>query len=120
MSMQGSAMMYVTVAYSTDASRPSISSRGALEERGFRDHLVEPGSMRAAQPGGVRVVRVAEDRDVRIGLRDVVGVDARDVRDHEVGRLDAVRGHEPMLRQDRLELAAHEEVDPTQQDRRHA
>ena len=37
----------------------------ALEERRFRDHLVEAGGVRAAQPGGVRVVRVAEDRHVR-------------------------------------------------------
>ena len=76
--------------------------------------------MSAPQSGGVGVVREPENRDVRIGVCDVGRVDPRDVRDHEIGWLDAVRGLEAMLRKSRLELAPDEEVDPTKQDRRHA
>jgi len=66
------------------------------------------------------VVRVAENRHIREVVRDVFRVDARDVRDHEIGRLDPIRGFEAMLGQERLELPPDEEVDPTQQDRCHA
>ena len=71
------------------------------------------------QSNGVGVVREAQNRDVRERLDDVVRVDARDVGDHEVGRLDTVRGREAMFGQHGLEFAADEQVDPTQQDRRH-
>jgi hypothetical protein len=125
MSIQGSAMMYVTAA--TLPSRllgrrdqPSHHLAGALEERGLDDHLVEPGGVGAPEPLGVRVVRVAEDRDIRVVVRNVVRVDPRNVGDHEIGRIDRVRRREPMLGKHRLELAADVEVDPTQQDRRHA
>jgi hypothetical protein len=91
----------------------------ALEERGFRDYLVESCGMGATQSGGVSVIRITKNRDVRIGVRDIDGVDARDIRDHEIRRLDSVGGHEPVFGQDPLELASNEEVDPTQQDRRH-
>lgn len=91
-----------------------------FEERGFRDDLVEPGGMSAPQALGVGVVGVAEDRHVGVGVRDVVRVDARYVGDHEIGWPDPVRRLEAMLRQDRLELAPDEEVDPAQEDRRHA
>ena len=53
-------------------------------------------------------------------VRDVVRIDPRDVGDHEIGRLDAVGGLEAMLREERLELAPEEEVDPCEQDRSHA
>jgi len=92
----------------------------ALEERGLRDNLVEPGGMSAAEAGGVGVVREAQNRDVRVVVRDILRVDARDVRDHEIGRLDPIRRLEAMLGQDRFELRPDEEVDPTQQDRCHA
>ena len=92
----------------------------ALEQRRLDDYLIESGGMRATQPGRVGVVREAEDRHVGVAVGDVAGVDPRDVRDHEVGRLHAVRGREPMLRKQRLELAPDEEVDPAQEDRRHA
>ena len=91
----------------------------AFEERRFRNHLVESRSVRATQSCGVGVVRIAENRNVGKCLRDVDRVDAGDVGDHEIGRLDAVRRHEPMFRQDPFELPSNEEVDPTQQDRRH-
>lgn len=90
-----------------------------LEERRFGDDLVEAGGVGAAQSLRVRVVRVPQDRHVRVVVRDVVRVDPRDVRDHEIGWLDPVCRLEAMLRQERLELAPDEEVDPTQQDRRH-
>ena len=68
----------------------------------------------------VRVVRVAEDRDVRPRVGHVVRDDAGDVADHEVGCLDAVARHETVTRQQALELAAEEEVDADQQHGRHA
>ena len=76
--------------------------------------------MGTAQTGGVGVVRVTENRHVRVVVGDVGRVDARDVCDHEIGRVDPIRGLETVLRQERLELRSDEEVDPTQQDRRHA
>jgi len=76
--------------------------------------------MGATQSGGVRVVREPEDRDFGVVLRDVVGIESRDVRDHEIGGFDTLRGLEPMLGKNCLELAPYEEIDPTQQDRRHA
>ena len=91
-----------------------------FEERGLRDDLVEPRSMSAPQPLRVGVVRVTEDRHVRVVVGDVIRVDPRNVGDHEIGWLDPVRRLEAMLRQDRLELPPDEEVDPAQEDRRHA
>ena len=91
-----------------------------FEERGFRDHLVEPRRVRAPQSLRVGVVRVTEDRHVGVVVGDIVRVDPRDVGDHEVGSLDPVRRLEAMLRQERLELAPDEEVDPAQEDRCHA
>jgi predicted metal-dependent hydrolase len=65
------------------------------------------------------VVREAEDRDVRIGVGDLARVDAGDVRDHELRLVGAVGRDEMVAREKRLELAAEEEVDPTEQDRGH-
>ena len=120
MSMQGSAMMYVTRPYSTDeASSSSDQYRSPLDERRFGNDLVEAGGVRGPQSGRVGVVREADDRDVRIGVGDLVRVDPRDVRDHELGLVDGVGGDEVVPGQERLELATEEEVDPRQQDRRH-
>lgn len=91
-----------------------------LEQGGTSANLVESRGVRATQSGGVGVVGEAEQRDVRIRLGDVICVDPGDVGDHEVGRLDPVRRLEAMLRQERLELAPDEEVDPAEEDRRHA
>src|SRR5512146_1572866 len=120
MSIQGSAMMYVTGATLPSrllgrCDQPEDHLAGALEEGGLDDHLVEPGRVRASEPLGVRVVRVAEDRDVRVVVHDVVRIDPRNVGDHEVRSIDAVRRREPVLGKHRLQLAADEEVDPTQQ-----
>src|ERR1700704_6606607 len=120
MSIQGSAMMYVTAeGLLYRCKEPVDQLPGALEQRRFRDYLVESGCVSAAQTGGVGVVCEAEDRHVRERVRDVVRVDACDVSDHEIRRFDAVRGLETVLGQDGLELPPDEEVDPTQQDRRH-
>ena len=97
MSMQGSAMMYVTAANSSDASGRASRQLDdeltdcPLDERRLREHLIEAGGVRGAQPGRVGVVREAEDRDVRIRVRDLLRVDARDVgdargRDRRCGR----------------------------------
>lgn len=75
--------------------------------------------MCAAQPFGVRVVRVAEDRRIRKGVRYLVRIDPRDVRDHQVRRIGGIHRDEVVPRQRRLKLAAKEEIDPGQQDRRH-
>lgn len=119
MSIQGSAMMYVTVASLYRREQTVDQLTGAFEERGFRDHLVESCGVCASQSGRISVVRVPKNRDVGIRVRDVDCIDAGDVSDHEIGRLHSVRGHEPMLSEDPFELPSNEEVDPTQQDRRH-
>jgi len=76
--------------------------------------------MRALEAGLVRVVRVPEDRDVRPGIDDLLGLDAGDVGDDEVRRVDAVAREEPVTREQAFQFPAKEEVDPDQQDRRHA
>ena len=75
--------------------------------------------MRATEPGGVGVVREAEQGHVEVRVGDVDSVDSRNVRDHQVRRLDAVSRLEPVLREERLELPPDEQVDPTHQDRCH-
>lgn len=91
----------------------------ALDQRGLDEHLVEPGRVGPLEAGFVRVIRIAEDRHVRPGVDDLVRVDARDVRDHEVRRIDAVGRDQVMLGKKPLELPTEEEVDARQQDRRH-
>ncbi len=56
---------------------------------------------------------------MRPRVHDLVGVDARDVGDHEVGRVDAVRGDQVVIGEQPLELPPEEEVDPRKQDGRH-
>ena len=112
------------VRHGAESSRSAVSSatssRGRpLHERRLDDHLVEAGRVRALKPGAVGVVREAHDRDVRPRVGDLLGLDARDVGDHEIGWIDAVARDEAMLGQQPLELASEEEVDPGQQDRRH-
>ena len=125
MSMQGSAMMYVTAAsLATERSgRGAVSSatisRHALRQRRLDDHLVETGGVRALEPGLVGVVREADDRDVRPRVDDLLRLDARDVDDDEVGRVDAVGRDEVVAVQESLELPPEEEIDPCEQDRRH-
>ncbi len=132
MSMQGSAMMYVTRASlaASSASTTRCPSRREprelgdqlgrpLDERGLHDHLVEARCVRALEARLVRVVRVPDDRNVGPGVDDLLRLDPRDVRDHEIGRSDAVARHEPVPGKQALELPAEEEVDPSQQDRRH-
>jgi hypothetical protein len=120
MSMQGSAMMYVTL--------PSLArwvcqlfdkSWGPLHERRLRDDSVESGRVGPLQAGAVGVVREAEDRDVRPLVDDLLRLDARDVGDHEIRLVDAVARDQAMSRQKPLELAAEVQIDPDEQDRRH-
>src|SRR6478672_9961655 len=70
MSMQGSAMMYVTPPTLPKHSRGGRQFLdelpGALDKCGFQNHLVEPGGMRGLEARRVGVVRVAEDRDVEV------------------------------------------------------
>ena len=91
----------------------------ALDERRLDEHLVEAGRVRALQARLVGVVREADDRDVRPRVDDLVGLDARDVADHEVGQLDAVGRDQVVPLEQRLELPPKEEVDSREQDRRH-
>src|ERR1044071_4448251 len=90
MSMQGSAMMYVIggLLY-RGRQRLDELSRTRQKSR-FGDDLVETSRVCGLQPSGVRVVRVAEDRHVRIRLGDLLRVDARDVDDDEIRRLRRV------------------------------
>jgi 8-oxo-dGTP pyrophosphatase MutT (NUDIX family) len=65
------------------------------------------------------MVRKAEDRDVGIRVRDLVWIGSPDVGDHQVRRIDRIVRDEVMALEQRLELAADEEVDAFEQDRRH-
>src|SRR5215208_3812323 len=94
MSMQGSAMMYVTAASLYRRDQLLDHGRHLLCQRRLGEHPVEAGLVRAPEPGRVRVVREADDRHVGEGVGDLVRVDSRDVADDHVGRVDAVRGHE--------------------------
>ena len=76
--------------------------------------------MRALEPRAVRMVREPHDGDVRPGVDDLVGLHARDVRDHEIGRVDAVGRDEAMTREEALQPASEKKIDPNEQDRRHA
>ena len=91
----------------------------ALDERGLHDHLVEAGRVRPLKAGLVRVVRVAQDRDVRPGVHDLLRLDARDVGDDEIRRIDAVARDQLVARQQPLQLSTEEEIDPDEQDRGH-
>jgi uncharacterized protein len=91
----------------------------ALHESRFRHHLVEAGLVRAAEPFGVRVVREAEDRRLRKRVRNLVRIDPGDVRDHQVRGIGSINRDKVVPGQRCLELAAEEEIDPGQQDRRH-
>src|SRR5262245_52805330 len=113
MSMHGSAMMYVTATrvYSggqllDDLSRPLLE--GVLHQ-----HLVEPSLVRATEPRGVGVASVPENRYLGVGVRDVVGIDAADVGDHQIRPVRAVRRDEMVPRKERLELAPKVDIDPT-------
>jgi hypothetical protein len=110
-------MMYVTVLLYPREQLADELGRTLLERR-FGKHLVEAGGVRATQAGRVRMVREAYDRDVRIRVRDLLRVDASDVADDELGLLDAIRADEAVIWQHDFELAAEEEIDPSQQDRR--
>ena len=81
--------------------------------------MVEAGGVRGAQSGCVGVVRVTDDRHVRIGVGDLVGIDPGDVRDHHVRQIRVVDGDQVMPGEQGLELPPEVEVDPTEQDRRH-
>src|SRR5256885_1769406 len=85
MSMQGSAMMYVKAGLLYRGDQLLDEVPGALVQRRFDHHLVESGRLRGPEPRGIRMVCEPEDRDVRIGVRDLLGVDPRDVRDYELG-----------------------------------
>src|SRR5260370_40014313 len=120
MSIQGSAMMYVT--QSTLAKR-SLRGRqlldelaAPLDERRLHHNLVESGRVPGPQARRVGVVGVAEDRHVGICVGDLLGVDAGDVDDHEVRRIGVIRRDETMLGQERLQFPPEKEIDPTQQD----
>src|SRR5438874_6801014 len=130
MSMQGSAMMYVTrptVDPGRERARRQPSGWGQLRhdlleplaERRLREHLVEAGGMCGTKAGRVGVVREADDRDVRVRVGDLLRLDARDVREDELRILRVVYRDQTMAGQQGLELPPHEQFDPTEQDRRH-
>ena len=51
---------------------------------------------------------------------NILGINARDIGNHQVGRLNALARFEAMAREERLELCAKEEINPNKQDRCHA
>ena len=75
--------------------------------------------MSGAQARGVGVVREAEEGHVRVGVGDLLGVEASHVADDEIGLVDVIRRHEMMTRESGLELSSDVEIDPCKQDRRH-
>src|SRR6185437_6514195 len=50
---------------------------------------------------------------------NLLRLDPRDVRDHQLRLRDRVRGDEVVPGQEHVQLASEEEVDPNEQDRRH-
>src|SRR5215208_7763944 len=80
MSMQGSAMMYVTRSLSRRDQLLNHAWR-LLHERRLHQDAIEPRLVGAAKAGRIRVVREADDRNVRERVRDLVRVDPRDVAD---------------------------------------
>jgi len=91
----------------------------ALDESRLHDHLIESRCVGALQPHRVGVVREPEDRRLRPCVRHLVGIDASDVADHEIGWIGAVGRDEPVPVERPLELRPEHEVDPDEQDRRH-
>ena len=91
MSMQGSAMMYVTggLLYRREQLLDHLASR-APASADFASTWSKPAACARAQPGRVGVVREADDRDVRVRVGDLVRLDPGDVRDHELGLGDRV------------------------------
>jgi nitrite reductase/ring-hydroxylating ferredoxin subunit len=75
--------------------------------------------VRPPETGGVGVAAEANNRNVEVRVRDVVRIDSADVGNHKVGPIGTVARDEVMLRQESLQLAPEEDIDPTQQDRRH-
>src|SRR5438309_1756725 len=120
MSMQGSAMMYVTAQEPYSGGQLLDDLSRTLLQRVLDEHLVEAGLVRAAETCGIRVPPEADDRDLRIRIRDIERVDAADVGDHEVRPIRAVRRDEVMVGAKDFELAPKVDIDPTKQDRRHA
>jgi nitrite reductase (NADH) small subunit len=120
MSMQGSAMMYVTggdLLYSSDQLINDLS--GPFLQRVFHEHLIEARLVGSTESCRVSVAAEPEDWYLRIRVGHVDRIDAADVRDDEIGPVDAVGRDEVMSREQCLELAPKVDIDPTQQDRRH-
>src|SRR5439155_11238624 len=88
MSMQGSAMMYVTAGLLYRGNQLLDEVPGPLVERRLDDHLVESGRLRGPESRRIRMVRKPEDRHVRVRVRDLLRIDAGDVRDHELRLAD--------------------------------
>src|SRR5689334_4056552 len=62
MSMQGSAMMYVTAGLLYRRNQLLDEVPGPLVQGRFDDHLVESGRLRGSQSRRIRMVRKPEDR----------------------------------------------------------
>src|SRR5918912_580463 len=100
MSMHGSAMMYVTAGLLYRRGQLLDDLSGALLQRAFDDHLVEAGGVRSAQSRRVGMRAEAKDRHVRVGVGDLLRLDASDVGDHQLRPVGAVRRHEVMPRKE--------------------
>jgi hypothetical protein len=76
--------------------------------------------VRPTQSRRIGVSAEPDDRDVRVRVGHVERVDATDVGHHKVWPLGAIARNEVMPRQQGLQLAPEEDIDPTEQDRRHS
>jgi hypothetical protein len=76
--------------------------------------------MRTPESDRIGVVRESENRDLGPRLGDVFGFDPREVANDQIRWVDAVPSHQPMVGEKPVELRPEEQVDPHEQDRRHA
>ena len=79
----------------------------------------DTGLVCSPQSGCIGVAAEADDGHIDVRVRDLLGIDTRDVGNDEIGPIDAVARHEVVRREERLQLGAEKSVDPTQQYRRH-
>jgi hypothetical protein len=117
MSMQGSAMMYVTPSSLRDELFDQLTcSFGQCRPR---HDSIESRCLARSEARRVGVIRVPEDGNIGVRVGDFLRVHSPNVDDDDVRRLDRVCGRQTVSGEERVELPPEKEIDPDQQDRRH-